>query len=50
LGGAHCNYEEIGENLRKSILNSIEELSKPSSKELKENRYNKYRKLGVVAE
>jgi len=50
LGGAHCNYEEIGENLKKSILNSIEELSKPSSKELKENRYNKYRKLGVVAE
>ena len=41
LGGAHCNYEEIGENLKKSILNSIEELSKPSSKELKENRYNK---------
>lgn len=48
LGGAHCNYEEIGENLKKSILNSIEELSKPSSKELKENRYNKYRNLGVV--
>jgi len=48
LGGAHCNYEEIGENLKKSILNSIEELSKPSSKELKENRYNKFRNLGVV--
>ena len=50
LGGAHCNYEEIGETLKQSIIDSLDELSKPNSKELRENRYNKYRTLGVVAE
>lgn len=50
LGGAHCNYQEMGNELKKSILKSIEKLSKSSSKELRENRYNKYRNLGVVGE
>lgn len=50
LGGAHNNYNEMGEEVKKSIMASIEELSKHSSKELRENRYNKYRKLGVVEE
>ena len=50
VGGAHCNHDEMGAELKKSILNSIEDLSKFSSKELRENRYNKYRNLGVVAE
>ncbi len=50
LGGAHCNYKEMGEELKKLIIKSIEELSKQSSKDLKDNRYNKYRKLGVVSE
>lgn len=48
LGGAHCNYQEIGEELKKSILASLKELSKHSAKDLREKRYNKYRKLGVV--
>lgn len=48
LGGAHCNYQEIGDELKKSILNSLKELSKHSAKDLREKRYNKYRKLGVV--
>ncbi len=50
LGGAHCDYEKIGEELKKSIVNSLEELSKFPAKELRENRYNKYRSLGVVEE
>ena len=50
LGGAHTNYEEIGTELKKSILNSLKELSKIPPKELLENRYNKYRSLGVVEE
>lgn len=50
LGGAHRNTAEMGEELKKSILKSLEELSKFSSKELRENRYNKYRSLGVVEE
>lgn len=48
LGGAHCNYQEMGEELKKSIINSLNELSKFSAKDLRENRYNKYRELGVV--
>lgn len=50
LGGAHRNYSEIGEELKKSILNSLKELLKLSPKELRQNRYNKYRNLGVVEE
>jgi acetyl-CoA carboxylase carboxyl transferase subunit alpha len=50
LGGAHCDLDKMGEDLKKSILNSIDELLKISSSELRENRYNKYRNLGVVEE
>lgn len=50
LGGAHTNYNEIGEEIKKSILDSINELSKLSAKDLREKRYNKYRSLGVVEE
>lgn len=50
LGGAHTNYNEIGAELKKSLLNSINELSKLSAKDLREKRYNKYRNLGVVEE
>lgn len=48
LGGAHNDYKEIGDEMKKSILETLEGLSKFSSKELRENRYNKYRNLGVV--
>ena len=50
LGGAHTNHQEMAEVLKKSIINSIEELSKLSPEKLKEHRYNKYRHLGVVEE
>lgn len=50
LGGAHTNYQEIGEELKKAVLYSIAELSKLSTKDLREQRYNKYRALGVVKE
>lgn len=50
LGGAHCDYKEMGEELKKSINNSLKDLSKFSAKDLRENRYNKYRNLGIVAE
>lgn len=50
LGGAHTNYEEMGNELKNSILESIKELSKLSGKELREKRYNKYRVMGAVAQ
>lgn len=50
IGGAHCDYEGMAAELKKSILKSVDELSKLKSKELREKRYNKYRNLGVVAQ
>lgn len=50
LGGAHCNQKEMADELKKSILNSLKELSKVSAKDLKERRYNKYRTMGVVSQ
>lgn len=50
LGGAHTNHQAISEELKKSVMDSIEELSKLSTKDLREKRYNKYRSLGVVKE
>ena len=46
-GGAHTNYEEVSANMKKTILDSIEELSKLSVENLKEQRYQKFRKMGV---
>lgn len=50
LGGAHCNQKAMADELKKSILNSLKELSKVSAKDLKEHRYNKYRVMGVVSQ
>lgn len=48
LGGAHCDHKDMGAELKKEITNSLNELSTFSAKELRANRYNKYRNLGVV--
>jgi acetyl-CoA carboxylase carboxyl transferase subunit alpha len=48
VGGAHCNHEQMATELKKSIMSSIEALSKIDSAKLKDDRYNKYRNLGVV--
>lgn len=48
LGGAHNNYQEMGNELKKVINKNIKELSKLSAKDLREKRYNKYRNLGIV--
>lgn len=50
LGGAHRDHAQMGAELKKTIIESIKELSKLSAKDLKSKRYDKYRKLGVVAE
>ena len=50
VGGAHTNYEEVSVNMKKAILDSIEELEKLSVKDLKENRYQKFRKMGAFLE
>lgn len=50
LGGAHNDYNEMGDELKKIVMDSVNELSKLSAKDLREKRYNKYRAMGVVEE
>lgn len=47
LGGAHRCPECTAFNLKKVILETIEELEKIPMVELLENRYNKFREMGV---
>ncbi len=47
LGGAHKNPELMAKNMKKSILNSLEELKNFSKKDLLDKRYEKFRQIGV---
>lgn len=47
MGGAHYDYDFIGAELKKDILASLEELKNMSPEELKNDRYNKFRRMGV---
>lgn len=50
LGGAHNNLQEMADNLKKSILASLKKYSKMSATKLREQRYDKYRKMGQWVE
>ena len=50
MGGAHNNHQEMADNLKKSILESLKKFSKMSATKLKEQRYNKYRAMGEFIE
>lgn len=50
VGGAHKDYDFVCSEMKKTILESLEELSKLSVEELKNNRYNKFRKMGAFLE
>ena len=49
-GGAHENHEGVCEHIKQKLIITIEELSQYSKEDLVEQRYNKYRKLGVYKE
>ncbi|MDJ0556643.1 MAG: acetyl-CoA carboxylase carboxyl transferase subunit alpha [Microcoleaceae cyanobacterium MO_207.B10] len=49
-GGAHTHPLQAAENLKKVILESLESLSKLTSAELREQRYQKFRRMGVFLE
>ncbi len=49
-GGAHRNYELAAKNLKKALLESLEELSALTQDELREARYRKFRRMGVSTE
>ncbi len=50
MGGAHNNHQEMADNLKKAILESLKKYSKMSASKLKEQRYNKYRVMGEFIE
>ena len=50
LGGAHCDYETAGNNLKTAIVKAMNELKKLPSDKLKEERYNKFRRMGVFCQ
>ncbi len=49
-GGAHRNYQLAGENLKKALLESLDELKNLSEEELLEDRYRKFRRMGIFRE
>ena len=50
VGGAHKDYDFVCNEMKKTILESLEELSKLSVDELKNKRYDKFRKMGAFLE
>jgi acetyl-CoA carboxylase carboxyl transferase subunit alpha len=50
LGGAHRDFEKTVQTVREALEKHLKELSGFSKKELIENRYAKYRKMGVFEE
>lgn len=47
LGGAHYDYDAMGEELKKEILKALNEYKNMSAQKLKDDRYNKFRRMGV---
>lgn len=50
LGGAHEDYKLSANNLKMVILSAISELQQISMDKLLQNRYNKFREIGVYSE
>ena len=50
LGGAHHDYKAMTEELKKTIISSLDELSGMSGEELKKSCYEKFRKMGAFLE
>lgn len=50
VGGAHKDYDFVCSEMKKTIIDSIEELSKLPVNELKNKRYDKFRKMGAFLE
>ena len=50
LGGAHYDHEVMADTLKAEILNAINELKPKKPEQLKDERYNKFRRMGVFTE
>jgi acetyl-CoA carboxylase carboxyl transferase subunit alpha len=49
-GGAHNDHELTAKNMLETITNALNELDGHSQEELKNDRYNKFRKMGALLE
>ncbi len=50
LGGAHNDYEAMGKELKNAIIKEIKELKGLEPKTLRDERYNKFRRMGVFCQ
>lgn len=50
LGGAHYNIEEMAKNLKESLIKSLKELSNLDGEKLRNQRYSKFRGMGVFTQ
>lgn len=50
LGGAHNNPEETAANIKKALLKHLKQYSKLTPAEMRDDRYEKFRKMGVFKE
>ena len=49
-GGAHENHEGVYEQIKEKLIITLEELMQYSKEDLVEQRYNKFRKMGIFKE
>ena len=50
VGGAHYDPEAMAKELKKSLLNALDEYKNMTAEELKKDRYDKFRRMGVFAQ
>ncbi len=50
LGGAHRDHHQMAANIKRFVLNSLRELTSKSNEELLNERYERFRKIGVFLE
>ncbi len=50
IGGAHYSAQEMSENLKTALLNSLKEFEKMDAEKLRDHRYSKFRAMGVFAQ
>jgi len=50
LGGAHRDYQQMANRLKMTLLHALRELVGQSSETLLDNRYQKFRRMGVFLE
>ena len=48
--GAHTNYDEMASELKNTIKQALDELAGMSREDLRNQRYNKFRKMGAYLE